>query len=153
MSLEARIRPAVEADLEAMTQLIGRLFALEPDFVFDPVKVRRGLLLLLDREGSAALWVADLADRVVGLCTAQIVISTAAGGPVAWVEDVVVCPDLRGQGVGRRLMDSVTAWAQRRGLARLQLLADRENENALAFYRRLGWQDTRLDCLRLRTGE
>lgn len=153
MALETHIRPAVEADLEAMTQLIGRLFALEPDFIFDPAKVRRGLLLLLAREESAALWVADRAGRVVGLCTAQIAISTAAGGPVAWVEDVVISPDLRGQGLGRRLLDSVAAWAKRRGLARLQLLADRENENALAFYRHLGWQNTRLQCLRLPTGE
>ncbi len=153
MPRTARIRPAVEADLETMTQLIGRLFSLEPDFTFDPAKVRRGLALLLAREDAAALWVVDLAGRVVGLCTAQIVISTAAGGPVAWVEDVVISPELRGQGLGRQLLDHVAAWSRRRGLARLQLLADRENENALAFYRHLGWQDTRLQCSRLATGE
>ena len=153
MKTRPRIRLAAEADLEAMTQLIGRLFALEPDFPFDPAKVRRGLDLLLAREDSAAVWVAELDGRVVGLCSAQIVISTAEGGPVAWVEDVVVSPDLRGRGIGSLLLDAVLAWAGRRGLARLQLVADRDNEAALGFYRRLGWDTTRLICLRHRPGE
>jgi len=153
MLSKPRIRAAGESDLDAMTQLIGGLFALEPDFSFDPAKVRRGLGLLLARETAAALWVAELGGRVVAMCSAQIVISTAEGGPVAWVEDMVVDPDLRGQGIGRLLLDAVSAWAVRRGLSRLQLLADCENEAALGFYRRLGWRSTRLVCLRLRPGQ
>ena len=148
-----RIRAAGEADLDAMLQLIASLFALEPDFAFDPGKVRRGLHLLLARVEAAALWVAEQDGQVVGLCSAQIVISTAEGGPVAWVEDVVVSPVLRGQGIGRLLLDAVATWAMRRGLTRLQLLADHENEAALGFYRHQGWQATRMICLRLRPGE
>jgi GNAT superfamily N-acetyltransferase len=148
-----RLRAAAESDLDAMTQLVGRLFALEPDFAFDPAKVRHALALLLTREEAAALWVAEQAGRVIGMCTAQIVLSTAEGGPVAWVEDVVVSPDQRGRGIGRLLLDAVTTWAKRRGITRLQLLADHENEAALGFYRRLDWQTTRMLCLRLRPGE
>ena len=62
--------------------------------------------------------------------------------------DVVVRADCRGQGVGRQLMAAVTAWADARGLTRLQLLADGGNQAALDFYRRIGWQGTRLVCLR-----
>ncbi|MDD5388377.1 MAG: GNAT family N-acetyltransferase [Gallionellaceae bacterium] len=153
MSGKPRIRAATEADLDAMTQLIGRLFAVEPDFPFVPAKVRRGLSLLLARDASAALWVAEQSGRVIGMCTAQVVISTAEGGPVAWVEDMVVSSDLRGRGIGRLLLDAVVAWATRRGLSRLQLLADRENEAALDFYQHLGWQTTRMICLRLQPGE
>jgi len=148
-----RLRAAAESDLDAMTQLIGRLFALEPDFDFDPAKVRHALALLLAREEAAALWVAEQTGRVIGMCSAQIVVSTAEGGPVAWVEDVVVSPDQRGRGIGRLLLGAVTTWAKRRGITRLQLLADRENEAALGFYRRLDWQTTRMLCLRLRPGE
>ncbi len=153
MASQARIRAAAEPDLEAMTGLIARLFALEPDFHFDPVRVRHGLALLLAREETAALWVAELDGRVIGLCTAQIVISTAEGGPVAWLEDLVVSPDQRGRGIGRLLLESVANWATRRGLTRLQLLADHGNEAALSFYRRMGWQLTRMICLRLQPGE
>lgn len=147
-----RIRAAGEADLDAMTQLIGRLFALEPDFSFDPLKARRALSQLLVKH-EAALWVAERDERVLGMCSAQILISTAEGGPVAWVEDVVVSPDQRGAGIGRFLLDAVTTWAKRRGITRLQLLVDRENSAALDFYSRLDWQTTRLHCLRLRPGD
>ena len=147
-----RIRAAGEADLDAMTQLVGRLFALEPDFSFDPIKVRRAFSQLLAKQ-EAALWVAERDERVIAMCTAQILISTAEGGPVAWVEDVVVSPDQRGAGIGRQLLDAVSSWAKRRGITRLQLLVDRENTAALDFYRRLDWQPTRLNCLRLRPGD
>lgn len=146
-----RIRAASEADLDAMTGLIGRLFALEPDFIFDPVKARRALGQLLAKQ-DAALWVADQGDRVVGMCTAQILVSTAEGGAVAWVEDVVVSPDLRGNGIGQLLLEAVNSWAKRRGVSRLQLLVDQENSPALDFYHRLDWRATRLTCLRLRPG-
>lgn len=148
-----RIRAATESDLEEMSQLIERLFALEPDYLFDAAKVRHGLGLLLANTNTAALWVAELNGRLVGMCSAQIVISTAEGGLAAWLEDVVVSPDLRGQGIGRLLLDAVVAWATRRGISRLQLLADGENAAALGFYRWLDWQPTRMICLRLRTGE
>jgi len=149
----ARIRAATESDMEAMTQLIARLFALEPDYPFDAAKVHRGIDLLRAREDAAALWVAELGDRLVGMCSAQIIISTAEGGPVAWVEDVVVSPELRAQSIGRMLLDAVTAWAKRRGISRLQLLVDRENEVAQGFYRHLGWKNTRMICFRLHPGE
>jgi len=150
--MPARFRAATQADLDGMVLLIERLFTVEPDYVFDAAKVKRGLELLQTREDAAALWVAELDGRLVGMCSAQIVISTAEGGASAWVEDVVVSPDLRGHGIGRRLLDAVTAWAARRGIGRLQLLADRDNAAALAFYRRLDWQTTRMICLQLRPG-
>jgi GNAT superfamily N-acetyltransferase len=84
------------------------------------------------------------------MCTAQIVISTAEGGPAAWVEDVVIHPEARGQGLGRRLLDAVQTWARQRGITRLQLQADRENAPALAFYHHLGWQPLRMVSLRKR---
>lgn len=148
-----RIRAAVVSDLEVMTLLIEQLFALESDYPFDAVKVRRGLELLHAREDSAALWVAELDGQVVGMCSAQIVISTAEGGPAAWVEDVVVSPGMRGLGIGRMLLATLSAWAVRRGIGRLQLLADAENAAALGFYRRMEWQSTQMICLRLRPGD
>jgi GNAT superfamily N-acetyltransferase len=153
MESQPRVRAATESDLDAMTRLIERLFTVEPDFSFDPGQARRGLGLLLAKQEAAALWVAEQGGQVIAMCTAQIVISTAEGGPVAWVEDVVVRPDRRGRGIGRLLLDAVTTWAIRRGLTRLQLLADGENAAALGFYRQRGWQGTRMICLRLRPGE
>ncbi len=132
-----------------MVSLLLALFAIEDDFSPDPACQRRGLALFLDGCGKhRGILVAETDVGVIAMATIQILISTAQGGPVGLVEDVVVRADCRGQGVGRQLMAAVNAWAVERGLTRLQLLADRGNQPAMDFYRRIGWQDTRLVCRR-----
>ena len=142
------VRPARMEDLERLVGLLGLLFAMEEDFCFDAARQRQGLALLLDDERARVL-VAERADGVVGMCTGQLVVSTAEGGPALLVEDVVVDPDHRGRGVGRALLAALADWARGRGVRRLQLLADGNNGPALAFYERLGWRATALVCRRL----
>ena len=141
------IREARSADIPAMVDLLAELFALESDFEIDPDRQRRGLEILLEEWDVAGVWVADADGRVVGMCTVQVLVSTAEGGPVGLVEDVVVTPAFRGQGVGRALLEALESWAAGNGLLRLQLLAERGNTGAQRFYGALGWQETELICL------
>jgi len=125
------------------------LFAIEADFTPDPERQRQGLMRFLDGCGKhRCVLVAETEKVVVGMASLQTLISTAEGGWVGLVEDVVVREDYRGRGVGRSLMGAVTEWAVTHGLTRLQLLADRDNRAGLDFYRSIGWQDTQLICLR-----
>lgn len=142
------IRGARPGDLDALVALLGLLFSIEADFRPAPERQRRGLSLALADPARAGLLVAERAGAVIGMVAAQLVVSTAEGAPSAWVEDLVVAAPERGRGVGRSLLEAIEAWAAARGAARLQLLADRENAPALAFYARAGWRATRLVCLR-----
>ena len=142
------VRPARMEDLERLVGLLDLLFTIEADFRPDPARQQQGLALLLDDERARVL-VAERADGVVGMCTGQLVVSTAEGGPALLVEDVVVDPHHRGRGVGRALLAALADWARGRGVRRLQLLADGTNGSALAFYDRLGWLATALVCRRL----
>ena len=142
------VRPARMEDLERLVGLLDLLFTIEADFRPDPARQQQGLALLLDDERARVL-VAERADGVVGMCTGQLVVSTAEGGPALLVEDVVVDPDHRGRGIGRALLAALADWASSRGVRRLQLLADGNNGPALAFYDRLGWRATALVCRRL----
>jgi len=142
------IRPAIAADIPALVGLLQQLFSLETDFVPDAQKQRRGLELLLQRPQQAVVLVALLDDEIVGMCSVQILVSTAEGGEVALVEDVVVDAGRRGEGVGSALLEALQRWGQERGLSRLQLLADRGNTPALDFYYRRGWSPTQLSAWR-----
>lgn len=144
----AIIRPGRRKDLESLVRLLGQLFALEPDFAFDPQKQREGLRLMLTADSTRRVWVAVLGTRVAGMCTAQVVISTAEGGRAAVIEDVIVDRGYRRLGIGQALLAAVERWARRRGIRRLQLLADRQNFVALNFYSKHGWLPTRMVCLR-----
>jgi GNAT superfamily N-acetyltransferase len=141
------IRRAEFKDLEALTRLLEELFSIEEDFRVDRSKQRRGLERMLDNP-AGSLWAAEADGKVIGICSGQLLMSTAEGGPSVLVEDVVVESPWRGRGVGKGLVRSVSQWANEQGAARLQLLADRTNYSALAFYEHLGWEKTQLVCLR-----
>jgi ribosomal protein S18 acetylase RimI-like enzyme len=142
-----KIRPAQSADLDSLVSLLHTLFTIEEDFSFDDARQRRGLSLMLANERGCVL-VVEAEGQVVGMCTGQLLVSTAEGGLSLLVEDVVVDRQWRGRGVGRLLMTAISDWAKAKKVSRLQLLADRNNEPALDFYRSQGWQTTALICLR-----
>ena len=144
------IRTATSADIPQMVALLKALFAIEADFDFDAEKQTRGLNLLLDSAKDTILVAVPLLDgnKVLGLCTVQTLISTAEGGPVGLLEDLIVAVDFRNQGIATRLVAAAVYWAECRGLKRLQLLADKNNGSALSFYQKQGWQATQLVCLR-----
>ena len=147
--MDVKIRNARLYDLDALTALLGELFAIEADFTVDEKRQRRGLTLMLDGcLKHRCVKAAEVNGRVIGMGTVQILISTAEGGMVAMVEDVVVGSQFRGQGIGRKLMASLEEWARRSGATRMQLLADRTNFSALDFYGKIGWSPTQLICLR-----
>jgi ribosomal protein S18 acetylase RimI-like enzyme len=147
MNHAVTIRHANTQDVTAMCRLLSQLFVIEQDFVPDPEKQQRGLTLLLDST-HARLFVAEQERQVVGMLTVQLLVSTAEGGTVGLIEDVVVDEAYRGQGIGKALLQHLETWAQNNGLTRLQLLADRNNRSALRFYEKSGWQTTELIALR-----
>lgn len=150
--LNATIRPAVLNDVDQMIVLLKSLFEIEEDFIFDYERQKTGITMLLN-SGRGLVLVAEYNNTVIGMCTGQTVISTAEGGYSLLVEDVVVTSTYRGQGLGRQLLSTLENWAQQQNIHRLQLLADRNNTNALSFYTTTGWKHTELVCLRTYTNE
>ncbi|MCW5204137.1 GNAT family N-acetyltransferase [Desulfobulbus sp. US4] len=145
------IRGAREEDLTGLVFLLEVLFSIEKDFTFNADKQQRGLRLLVQRPDAAVL-VAERQGRIIGMCTAQLLISTAEGGLSTLVEDVVILPAWQAHGTGKRLMEAVAEWSAFQGATRIQLLADRNNTRALGFYNRIGYRPTELICLRKGAG-
>jgi len=147
--MDLKIRNAQPRDLDAMTALLTELFSIEADFAVDEQRQRRGLTVMLDGcLKHRCVKVAEVEDQVVGMVSAQMLVSTAEGGMVALIEDMVVDNHFRGRSIGQSLMASMEVWAHEHGASRLQLLADRTNFPALDFYDKIGWIPTRLVCLR-----
>jgi GNAT superfamily N-acetyltransferase len=147
--MDVKIRNGRPDDLAVMTALLRQLFSIEADFTVNSGRQRRGLSLMLDGcLKHRCVKVAEVNGEVVGMVTAQLLISTAEGGVVALVEDMVVDGHHRGRGIGRQLMAAIEAWSREHGASRLQLLVDRTNFSGLDFYDKIGWRPTRLICLR-----
>ncbi len=64
----------------------------------------------------------------------------------AHVVSMWVAPDVRREGVGRRLIDAVVEWAQSRKMREVKLMVTSVNHGAIAFYERMGFGMTGNDA-------
>ena len=144
----AMIRKAEHSDINQMTGLLKDLFSIEEDFTFNEAAQRHGLSMMLNNNQNRHIMVAVSGKQVMGMCSAQLFVSTAEGGVVALIEDMVVSKAYQRQGIGKKLLLSIEKWAVKKGAKRLQLLADGNNVEALNFYKKQKWSTTQLICLR-----
>ncbi len=141
---------AIETDITDLVSLLSVLFSIEKDFYPDLTKQQKGLELLIKNNATTTIQVArNAAGKVIGMVTAQLVISTAQGAASAWIEDMVVDSSYRGLGIGKQLLEQTLAWAKNKGATRAQLLVDIANTDALGYYEHLKWESTQLQARRV----
>lgn len=142
------IAPAGLSDIPALCELLALLFELEPDFSANADAQRAGLSLILQRPEAGRIFVAREGESVVGMVSLLNSVSTALGGPVAWLEDLIVAPAHRGRGIGSDLIEHALSYARECGLKRITLLTGAENSGAQRFYRRHGFRASGMIPLR-----
>ncbi|WP_203138620.1 GNAT family N-acetyltransferase [Microbacterium sp. JZ31] len=109
---------------------------------------------MFDRERVAAmitspgvdLFVARESGRIVGMAT--LVTFPLVTGWRGLVEDVVVDRHMRGRGVARSLLESITAEATRRRLRTLDLTSRPSRTSALRLYEAVGFERRDTNVLR-----
>jgi len=143
------ISQAKPIDIKPMAALIKELFTIESDFPIDENKQIQALSMLVP-DAMCDVIVAKVDDVIVGMATMQPVISTAEGGYVGIIEDVVVTRAYRGKHIGSRLIAFLEASATKKGFKAVKLVADRTNADALHFYKSLKFSQTQLMMLRRR---
>jgi len=138
------VEHATIEDLSQMAKLLAVLFAIEKDFQIDFEKQLLGIQTLF-KDNRTDLLVAKYENSVVGMITMQRLISSAEGGYIGQIEDLVVDEKYRKMGVGSRLINKMRVIAQEYKYKRIQLAADIDNSNALEFYNRRGFNKTNLN--------
>ncbi|MEM9448307.1 MAG: GNAT family N-acetyltransferase [Cyanobacteria bacterium P01_E01_bin.6] len=95
---------------------------------------------LEDPDCDAAFFVAEVDDKVIGFafCVAEGDILDDPPEQV-YIQDLMVTQVARRSGVGRKLMDAVRSFARDRQISRIQLPVLAKNEDAIAFYRAMGF--------------
>jgi GNAT superfamily N-acetyltransferase len=141
---------AKSTDIAELVRLLSVLFSIERDFNPDISKQQKGLQLILENKATAMIQVArNKTGKVIGMVSAQLVISTAEGAASAWIEDMVIDAGYRGLGIGKQLLENVAIWAKNKGATRAQLLVDIENVDAVGYYSHLHWESTQLQARRI----
>ncbi|ESA35568.1 acetyltransferase [Leptolyngbya sp. Heron Island J] len=89
---------------------------------------------------SYTLWVACLAERVVGTFALLIMDNLVHhSSPSGIVEAVGVAADLQGQGIGRQMMEVAIAQCRAAGCYKLTISTNLRRKSAHAFYESLGF--------------
>lgn len=84
-------------------------------------------------------------DVCVGFAEAALrhdYVNGCTTSPVAFVEGLYVSPDMRRNGVARRLIDRIVEWARTRGCSEIASDADAGNMDSHAMHEALGFCET-----------
>jgi len=136
---QIRVEVMRAQDIDAVVGLLGMLLAQERDFAPDTTRQQAALERLLAEPNLGVVLVARRDGRVVGSVTLLRTISTALGGEVGLLEDLIVGPTDRGNGTGRALLDGCAAFAATQDWRRVSLLTDHDNHGAQRLYSRHGY--------------
>ncbi len=128
------------ADRDAVLHLLDT-YARGPMGLGEPLPepTRRRTIAGLKSHPTSAVYLAAVGDRPVGLAVCFVGFSTFAGRPLLNVHDLIVEPDYRRRGIGRKLLEQIEADAQRRGCCKLTLEVRQDNTPAKSLYRRHGF--------------
>jgi GNAT superfamily N-acetyltransferase len=128
------IRPAGRSDADRLFPLVEQFAtSYRPDrAAFD-----RNFPLLLDADHADCV-VAELGGALLGYALAFRLVTLYANGIVVELQELMVAPDHRGRGVGRRLVESIVERAQAAGAIEVTVPTRRARE----YYLRLGFEET-----------
>jgi GNAT superfamily N-acetyltransferase len=109
----------------------------EHDIDMGGPRLRRALHTLLGGNGVAFV---ALDPGPVGVAALPWTFSVERGGRQAWLEELYVVPERRGEGIGRTLLRHALAAARRRGCVTVELEVVRGHERAARLYLREGFR-------------
>lgn len=143
-----RVEPATIEDLPALTELVMNLLDVSGDFTPDRAVQERGLGLILEQPNRGRIFVVRNQHQIFGMVNLLFTISTARGGFVILMEDVVIHPDHRGQGYGTMLLDYVADFAKKKHFKRITLLTDRISSESQGFFEKNGFEHSTMIPMR-----
>lgn len=143
------IEPAISEDLDELSSLLGELFSEESDFRPNKEKQLRGLRLIFEQPSRGRVFVLRRDRNIVGMINLLFTISTAEGGFVIVLEDLVIHKEHRGHGFGSMLLDYAIEFARQKNFRRITLLTDRPELRSQSFFRKHGFYESPMLPMRL----
>lgn len=155
---KVHLRPATSADVPLILEFIRALAEYEklPHEVEATEAQLQATLFPAGGNSVAHCVLAFADDRPAGFALYFFNYSTWLARPGLYLEDLFVKPELRGQGIGKRLLLHLARLANERGCGRMEWAVLDWNQPAIDFYEALGarrlteWQVCRLSGEALR---
>lgn len=131
--------PLGEGDLPTLTSLV-RAYYLEDGLEWVEQRQPAALHALAAEAPNGRGWLVRQGDRAIGYAVLTWSFSIESGGPDGLIDEIYLIPEVRGRGLGQRVLIMIEDEARRLGLRRLFLEVNHGNR-ALGLYRRAGFVD------------
>jgi len=143
------IRLANTGDLPELVGLLNELFTQDIEFEPDYVIQEKGLQMIIDNNEVGEILVLKVDNKIIGMVSLLYSISTALGGRVATLEDMIISKEYRKRGFGKELLAEAIRFSKQQGCLRLTLLTDFDNDVAIEFYKCFGFNKSAMIPMRL----
>jgi GNAT superfamily N-acetyltransferase len=143
------IRLAQLEDITDLVNLLNELFSMDIEFEPNNEIQRKGLLSIIENPEIGIILVKCIDKKIIGMVSILFTISTALGGKVGILEDMVISEKYRAKGYGGELLASAIKYAKENNCLRLTLLTDYNNELAIGFYKQFGFIKSQMIPMRL----
>ena len=132
----------IEATIDQLPQALGLLRAQfgEHTVAIDQATTERGLRQMLLSPSLGWVLLAMEGEKPIGIAVSPFTWTLERGGLTAWLDELYVIPEKRGNGVGQRLLQASIEKAQKAGCAALELEVEAGHERAANLYAREGFQ-------------
>ena len=128
------IRPATHEDSVDIASLMAQLgypcTTAEMEWRLDRIS-------LLESE---EVLVAERAGQMLGVCSVHLIPLLHESGNVGRITALVVRADVRGQGIGKRLVQEAESWAWSHDCARMEVTSGDHRPDAHRFYEACGFK-------------
>lgn len=132
-------RRAVPAHLDTLIDFMRTYYAFD-GIPFDAVKQRSGLSGLMANPQHGYVWLIELDGAVVGYMAVCFGYSLEFGGRDAFVDEIYLLPEARGKGIGTQAMAVMIETCRTNGIQAVHLEVSAENEAAVAYYEKSGFE-------------
>jgi len=129
---------SVVAVREANEELLADINSLIPQLSSSAAPLSLSELSDLINRPGTTIFVAQVSGRTLGMLT--LVTFLIPTGTRAWIEDVVVDSSVRGQGLGKQLVEKALEEAQSAGASTVDLTSRPARQAANALYRSVGFE-------------
>lgn len=134
----ARIRRAVEADQKEVLALL-RIYCEEASTPLPDEHLLAGLVPLLKENSHGVVLVAE-EEEIVGYSILTWGWGIESGGMEALVDEMLIHPSRRGQGIGEELLRATLEQAKQAGVKVVFLETEKDNPRSRKLYSKLGFE-------------
>ena len=133
-------RLATIRNLDALIQLIEEYYA-EDGYPFDRTTMQETVIKLIGTPSLGQIWFIHQHDKVIGYMVLTLGFSLEYHGRDAFLDEIYIVPEFRGQGIGKEALRFLEAQCQELGVRAWHLEVECDKPGAQRLYRQAGFTD------------